>query len=1648
MKKLIKLIVTITLFMVIFVVGKFINLKNANGNSIYAQILNFSPEKYTESDNLLKSDGTESSKDIRNFAKEVKSASDNTLFPELSEVIPAQYLYTTEENATFYYNGKEYGFYVDKYGSYFDILLIDFVYDFSTEQSIDIEHKIKIEPILQQTFYCSQTVNEEYEFRKTSSYHYKYYVANPRFLSIIENENTLNYGDTGYSKYTDDGTIIQQSRANYGEISYKTGIDQLIPIVCFVARKSISIAMNLTDPVAGTIVSTLGEIVELDNNLIEDGKEVTIEVGNEKNIFTEQSKTLQRQNSELESYSRLAIFVPQEEIVLSDEENSYAEFITVLNDSNSKTRIREFCDFDIIRRTGDYSSMQYVTGSNEDNSFSFNNTSILFEDKSTTSLDENVVSQESLVYLLSNGSQTFLYHCNDTTNYQFKANLALSNIKIYCDDVLIPVSKIDDKIVEVSLESNKDYVIIFSQSSPGYYYFTFTKKTNVINSFGEKSVKTLKPNETEWFSFTPDENIYVQLDYDDEKYAVGVFDKEKDCYIDQSDFIVQKEFFAEENKTYYIYFNNKLTTELLSVSWMFTEVDAIYCDVIKNDFSVNGKRVFKFDAPIEGSYQITNLTSGLTATINGVINEDTYHLNQSKYYITITGNCAKATLKVCFSFTDIMVKDDEQSIYTNNKKSTIIKFVPKITQYYKLILPTDVYLTHIVCNNLVINENLVNDIYLEKDKTYYFRLESETNLPSIMNVRILPDEFTTFNTNDNQSLTITADTTKLIKVLINEKNIYSFEGINDIILYNEYLEEVDKTSTLSIGTYYIKGNFDSNVVTIIIKKVGTHIQVGEVIGLNTSGTYRYELIKGNEYEIRLGTNITSSYIKSISIFNSQNINCEKTKNNNCYTFTANDDLIYVEVEIEKTSEELIILTLLEKNSTNESIKQTILPERVYPLASTSRNCIIEIPAGSFKLYIHKKINEIVSLYEVVNNGFNECDETLIDGTTIYSSTAIVYNLSNSSSKTYIIYTNNTSVDCLISYADGSIYKFEIANNPSETTNLIIGQQYEFSLYRYTNGVKSIVDNISSDIYNVYQENSIKLESNNGIYTPVMLGLLTINIQFFGIETSTLFNVIEPAINGYYEATSSGLMFVLNKLDYSSTVYNFVKVNVTLFGDNQTLLSSDYTSQNLRINITDYIIINNLNVTVEFTYSNGNENLIFTDDFEQNIDIFAINSSFTLDNKEIVFINASDQVITNYNINKTIYIPSETKYLFISGSANKTITNLDIVVKSRSTTLTINMKNLRYRFKENGIYINGYNTVNLNVEGICSILPYSLNTISGYGIYGSNVNISGNGELTVASGQKNSSDIYSETQGLSGIVARNLLISINTLSVRGGNGGDAANASETESTTSLRGKSGNPGGIGGDAIYTTGTITVLSNCKNLTLEGGTGGNGGKGANGLNSSTNLEAGGRGGNGGDGGSGGYFYTQLGTSTAINFPSTTAVQMIEGTMGNGGAGGNGGNGGSGGNGGNGGNGYTGGIGGNGGNGGKGVNDTSTSAKATKGGNGGNGGHGGYSYSTDTYVIPGNGGNGGAGGNPGKIGNGLAGGNGGYGYNGGRGGDGSDPTAVLSKGGNAGNGGDAYGGRAGSAGIPGDGNLQSDGKKGSSGKSYSSYQDYPWNYD
>lgn len=106
----------VSLVIISFLCG-LISIYHVHSTITYAESSIYSVEEYTNSDYLLKADGMLSDKNITDFAKEVNSAKANTSFPELAEVIPRQYLESQKENATFAYNGKEYGFYVVKEGN-------------------------------------------------------------------------------------------------------------------------------------------------------------------------------------------------------------------------------------------------------------------------------------------------------------------------------------------------------------------------------------------------------------------------------------------------------------------------------------------------------------------------------------------------------------------------------------------------------------------------------------------------------------------------------------------------------------------------------------------------------------------------------------------------------------------------------------------------------------------------------------------------------------------------------------------------------------------------------------------------------------------------------------------------------------------------------------------------------------------------------------------------------------------------------------------------------------------------------------------------------------------------------------------------------------------------------------------------------------------------------------------------------------------------------------------------------------------------------------------------------------------------------------------------------------------------------------------
>lgn len=200
----------------------------------------------------------------------------------------------------------------------------------------------------------------------------------------LENENALNYGDVGYDKHNDTGLIIQQSRANYGKISYKTEEDYLEEKLRFAGETVVDAFVDALDTVTYGIAGYVQSSVEHEINMYNISQEVTIEANNESNIFTELSRQDQYNDESIDGYSRVVGFASKEEIILSDDSNSYAEFITLLNDTNSRSRLTQIGNFEIVRRATNWSSMEYVTGHAENEAFAFSRESVLFDDYSIT----------------------------------------------------------------------------------------------------------------------------------------------------------------------------------------------------------------------------------------------------------------------------------------------------------------------------------------------------------------------------------------------------------------------------------------------------------------------------------------------------------------------------------------------------------------------------------------------------------------------------------------------------------------------------------------------------------------------------------------------------------------------------------------------------------------------------------------------------------------------------------------------------------------------------------------------------------------------------------------------------------------------------------------------------------------------------------------------------------------------------------------------------------------------------------------------------------------------------------------------------------------------------------------------------------------
>ncbi len=1087
------------------------------------QVIIFSNEKYTESDNLLKSDGKLSDKSIRDFANEVKAKRVDGNFPELSEVITKQYLETEETNATFKYFGKEYGFYVEKTGPQFSVLLIDFTYEFEDAEHTTREYKIKVEPILQQSFIRQTTEDGSYTY-KTMIGGYVYYMANPRFLTVLQNENSLNYGDTGYDKLKDDGLIISQSRVNYGNVSLATEMDLAGDVNKFAGKKVLDYAIELVDD-SGTL-GFIKDIIELGGDIANDGKEVTVSANNEENIMTEQSKDEQRNNSTLSGYSRVAGFTPITGIVLSESTDSYAEFITVLNDTNNRSRLTQICDFDIYRKeSGAFHKLEYVAGAGQEGhekEYSISKERVLFDDKTITPLNEDHFSQQNLAYLLTDGNQKFTYNCNDTTTYQIKSEHRLSDIKIYNGTQEVSLTKVNDGTVEFSLVSGNEYSIIFSQKDAAYYYFTFCKKPQTINALGNQSIRALNKGESAWFEYTPDVDKYLSVEFDENKYGVDVYRGNDGGYIELNGIANQKEFYAKKGQTYFIRLTNNSLSNLSSSTWKFDYVESLFLNTTKTGFSVNTQRVYRLVAPVEGKYKISG-SNGLTVSVNAPFNGTSYELNAGVYYVTLSGNTVNGQCSVYFDSKDIEVNGGYTTNYVGNAKSIILKFTPKQTLDYKLSLPTTVKLEQVILDGNVISNN---NLSFTAGKTYYLRLVATSggNLPSTVAVGISPVLNTTISVNSYEiKENISGSGISVIEVKINENNLYEFNGLGNYQLYDSFLQEVDKNSVLIAGTYYLKTTLSAGkTYNLQIKMTGLLMQIGDSIAVNTSRVFKYNVAPGTQYEIRIGASADHTFTTNITLLNSNGQSCSITKSGEYYTFTANDSEIYVKLTMTNVNGQAGIFFLNQAGFSSSSSIQRIAPEEINVLSSTDSK-FIKIPAGNYNLFIKKSIGNTVRLYEVGNTTTNERDGVLVDATTLQQSTALKYNLTSSSDKVYLLVFDSNEVDFLLSYAEENSYRIEVLGKSANNNDLSTGINYQFVLYRYNNGVKSLVSNVDNSDIKVYK-NTTLISGTNGMYRFTENCTISVIVNFWGIEAHKTFNVKMPTVNARYEVSTNGFYF--------------------------------------------------------------------------------------------------------------------------------------------------------------------------------------------------------------------------------------------------------------------------------------------------------------------------------------------------------------------------------------------------------------------------------------------------------------------------------------------------------------------------------------------
>lgn len=613
------------------------------------------------------------SQTIQTFANVVKTRNSDVNNIELAQIIPVEYLQFKEDNFSFGYNGKEYGFYVKHrivgnnalgHAKIIDVVIIDFTYSvndtvistkaemivcesfiYTVENGNDVWNRIVGDRIA-----TDKTDNAKIEARKT------YYIAQPSYITYIQNENERNADDAYYDKKNDNGAIIYQSRINYQGIKIvddgvtSDEIDMIISGVLSI------IDGRLLDYIAGKIpfVSEAVFIGSLAYDIanyavsINDAisaREVSIPSNRESDIFQEQSKTTQRNNDSLASYSRLSVIRPTDNVLLSTNNNGFVSCAVLLNDSNSSTRVNQLFEYELKSSDfGDATSnllsehIDEQTGEVMPYFSSIQKT--LFKDASQSAVKSD---GGFSYYMLNDGEQKVIFfpeHSgeydviigNDSVEAYINGQRILNGEKVY----------IDKKVNNIVLKSMKKVY-----GSGKFSISNFENKTIDIDS-----------NNDYYARFIPGFSGVYQVGGNDCK--VTVFDSYKRIVGTANNTIALP--FAK-NKEYYVLFQNITTRKVTStMSIVNQNVEELEVD---NTLSINCStginQIVKINIMQDGQYDLkvggadgANLSSfNLFSTESGedivfsnmIIGENT----SGKYCVYRTVNIESGEYYICLN---------------------------------------------------------------------------------------------------------------------------------------------------------------------------------------------------------------------------------------------------------------------------------------------------------------------------------------------------------------------------------------------------------------------------------------------------------------------------------------------------------------------------------------------------------------------------------------------------------------------------------------------------------------------------------------------------------------------------------------------------------------------------------------------------------------------------------------------------------------------------------------------------------------------------------------------------------------------------------------------------------------------------------------